>query len=296
PAAPRSLRARFEQLRTSPRIRSPRVGRSIISSRAHSAGVAAHHVSHPSFEGSAIHSTASVLQERADLLERVHDLEDRLKEAYHRNPQMAEFQLMRDEMTAARQEIATLRAERNQLLEQTKRYSMYKLTPEMEPAEGDDEYVAGGAIRHSLAARTIRELEEQLHIAHAQIQQLEVQITMRSLHSVDSPAAFDSSADEQWAEACNESAATPTVGAAAAVTEKMALQRRLDEALQQLEVQRSAAAAAEERLNQEIHAHKASLEETQQLQEELTSVWRRLESTEYQLKLVLEERDGMDDV
>ncbi|ESL11352.1 hypothetical protein TRSC58_00899 [Trypanosoma rangeli SC58] len=57
-------------------------------------------------------------------------------------------------------------------------------------------------------------------------------------------------------------------------------------------MQQGALAVAEERLNQEMHFHHATRQRMRQLQEELKSVWRRLESAEHQLKVVLEEREG----
>ncbi|KAH9600933.1 hypothetical protein LSM04_003194 [Trypanosoma melophagium] len=369
--AAHSLQARLEQLRKSPRMRSPRLGRAILPSGAHftsSAAAGGAHNQHSQDncdtnsntnaggDAHMLYTSAEVLQERADLLQRVHELEDRLKEAYQRNPREAEFQLMRDEMNAARDELASLRAERNQLLEQNKRYSLYKLPTTMDV----DTAVATASVPTSISAANtttattntnatstsesdglmlvrIRELEEQLHAAHAHIHHLEAQNALNALRALENSSISSSftigvKGGESVSKEKNgrdplttptltisnnnnndinvPTTATTIITTGAKISDKrgeatfnnnsnrrnsragdVMLQKQLSEALQQAEVHRSALAATEERLNQEIHAHHASQEKQQLLQAELTSVWKRLENTEHQLKLLLEERD-----
>ncbi|RNF26256.1 uncharacterized protein Tco025E_01472 [Trypanosoma conorhini] len=282
-----SLRARFEELRTTPRMRSPRLGRPIAAYSARSVGVRGGSRSRASPDAVSPRGGAALLQERADLLQRVHDLEDRLKEAHHRNPSMAEVQLMRDEMTAAKQELLALRAEHSQLLEQTKRCALYRLNV---PRESQAQREAGddaGAV-----AMTIGALEEQLHLAHARIRQLETQAALSALRTLDAAAA----AAEQGSDWAPAGAASPLptgddVGGAGGIAAAQRQQERLEEALRELRLQRDALAASEERLNQALHLHHAMKQRMRQLQEELASVWGRLESAEYRLKLTLEERE-----
>ncbi|RNF23455.1 hypothetical protein TcG_01448 [Trypanosoma cruzi] len=298
---PRVIRARFEELRASPRIRSPRLGRPVTVHSARLVEGSTCNNSKTFLNSVSPCGSAALLQERADLLQRVHDLEDGLKEAYHRNPSMAEFQLMRDEMTAAKQELLALRVEHSQLLGQTKRCSLYRLRVSRENGAQDESCDGDGGA----AATTIRELEEQLRAAHEKIQQLEAQAALNTLRGMNASVSSEHSdrltqtgGDNPF----NAHATLPTGGGednavSCAPTprqkqqQQMQQQKRLDDALQQLEAQRDALAVSEERLNQEMHAHHARQQQVRQLQEELTTVWKRLESAEHQLRLTLEERD-----
>ncbi|RHW73050.1 hypothetical protein DPX39_040075100 [Trypanosoma brucei equiperdum] len=299
---PRSLRERFERLKTSSLCHSPRVGPgSHLEGSTARDGLGCSTEVVNSIGGVSLLGTTRVFRDREKLLLRVHQLEEQLSDICSNQPGEVELVLMRDELAATQDEVNKLRKERDELQQRLKRYEAYDGPPSPRRSiarrlnhniantdEDASTAIASGEIM------TIMALEQQLRAAHTRIQHLE-SVMMGATSDDGTRCTSASGSGNESPETPYDSTVRPCNLAASnlghnasSLGEMVFLQRRLDDMQQSLEVQQCAVSEAEERLNNEMHAKNEAQQLVRQLQAELRSVWQKLEITEYQLKLALE--------
>ncbi|CCD12782.1 unnamed protein product [Trypanosoma congolense IL3000] len=294
-----SLRERFEQLRATSVCQSPRLGQnslldaSAIRSNFNTSVV---DTANP-VNNVGLMTPARMMRDREDLLMRVHQLEEQLNDICSSKTKEVEVVLLRDELAAAQEEVSKLRAERDELQQRVRRYDTYYRSSPAETCAEEFGQEAGCAwdVATATDAMTVVALEQQLRLAHARIRQLEPDSV--GLVSDDGTHCTSvSGSRNESPESVNGLSSRPTtftttslLRSTSNVGNAVVLQRRIEDMQKDLDERQRALNEAEERLNAEIHANKEAGERLRLLQAELHSVWQRLEKSEYQLKVVMED-------
>lgn len=193
------------------------------------------------------------------------DLRARLARALEANPKEAELQLLREELAAKQEEIRKLRATASS-------------APRRDSASRWREAAAGVSPQPSDAGSAqvvVDELEAQLRAAHARIRELE---------RASMPAATEGEGEgEGGAEGETKAPAGPAATTADAERARQ-LQERLAAVEKELQQQRKASAATQEKFNRSLNAEQEARAQLAEKQKELDAMWKKLGEVEARLK------------
>ncbi|CCD19644.1 hypothetical protein ERJ75_000357300 [Trypanosoma vivax] len=309
-----SIRDRFETLRSLPPPQTPRVGNSFSFDSVPvcgSFGSTLCSAFSPKDSSSNVLNSARVLQDRENLLIRVHQLEEQLQELRNNSPLAAELQRLRDEVQMSREEISTLRAERDYLREQVEWARLCGDSSSPGACLSNhcvDVSAAKSRVKNVCIQATstwdteaITHLKSQLNEAHVHTQQL--QGTLSSVMPAVKGVSPLTGCSYECIEGLNVSPDSISASSGGGLIQRakvayydldkaQVVHQRLEEMQQELEARQRTIEEVEERLNEEIHARNDASQQVQHLQAELHRVWQRLGSAEHQLKLALENSEN----